>query len=283
MFGLLASVFVAFTGDEHAFITVRTQPMKLAAMESLYVGHKPSGLIAVGVANPDKKPGDDQDPFLVKLEIPGMLSLLAHREFGGFVAGIDDLLWGNAKEGIVGIDHKMERGRAALASLIRYKQAKKDGDSAAAAVALTAFRVNQAYLGYGQLQSPEQAVPPVPLIFYAFRLMVGLGLCFILLFLLFLWHLGKGALENKRWLLKLGVAGVAAGYVAQQCGWIVSEVGRQPWAIQGLLPVTVARSNLDSGTVATTFFLFLALFIVLFGAWIRIMRKQIVLGPQEVE
>lgn len=81
-------------------------------------------------------------------------------------------------------------------------------------------------------------------------------------------------------LLRIGVISVFLGYIAQQAGWIVTEVGRQPWAIQGLLPVSVARSNLDSGTVAVTFFIFLALFAVMLIAEVKIMAKQISIGPE---
>ena len=69
-------------------------------------------------------------------------------------------------------------------------------------------------------------------------------------------------------------------WVASQAGWIVSEVGRQPWAIQDMLPVTIARSNLDTGTVMVTFFLFLVLFTALLIAELKIMTKQISLGPE---
>jgi cytochrome bd ubiquinol oxidase subunit I len=74
---------------------------------------------------------------------------------------------------------------------------------------------------------------------------------------------------------------VPLAYVAHFCGWILAEVGRQPWAIQDLLPVSVARSNLDTGTVQTTFFMFLIVFTVLLIAEVRIMAKQISIGPQE--
>ena len=70
------------------------------------------------------------------------------------------------------------------------------------------------------------------------------------------------------------------GYIATEAGWVVTEVGRQPWAIQGLLPVSVARSNLDTATVATTFFIFLVLFTALLIAEVKIMTKQISLGPK---
>jgi cytochrome d ubiquinol oxidase subunit I len=280
VFGLLGSLFVAFTGDEHAYITVKTQPMKLAAMEGLYQGHKPTGLIAFGIVNPAKETGDDRDPFLTKVEIPGLLSLLANRDFNSFVAGIDDLVWGNSEHGIVGVDEKIRRGKLAVAALADFKAARKIKDAAAGEAALATFDEHRDYLGYGHLEKPADAVPPVSLTFYAFRVMVGLGTFFILLFALFLYQSARRGLEESRWLLKLGVLSVFLGYVAQQAGWIVTEVGRQPWAIQGLLPVSVARSNLDTGTVAVTFFIFLALFTVLLVAEVKIMCKQIEIGPE---
>jgi cytochrome d ubiquinol oxidase subunit I len=73
---------------------------------------------------------------------------------------------------------------------------------------------------------------------------------------------------------------VFLGYVASQAGWIVAEVGRQPWTIQNILPVSVARSNLSTGTIQITFFLFLALFTILLIAEIKIMLKQIQIGPE---
>lgn len=279
VFGLLSSAFVAFSGDEHAFITAKTQPMKLAAMEGMYKGSAGAGLVALGMANPLKQPGDDQDPFIFKIEIPKVLSLLATRDFNGFVPGIDDLLYGNAAQGIMGVDAKIERGDQAVAALAAYKEARKANNEAQASAALETFNQHRDYLGYGHLLSVEHAVPPVGLTFYAFRVMVGLGTFFILLFALYLFLLHRGTLERNYPLLILGVLGLFLGYVAQQAGWIVTEVGRQPWAIQDMLPVTVARSNLDTGTVMTTFFLFLALFTVLLIAEIKIMARQIGIGP----
>ncbi len=279
-FGLLSSLFVAFTGDEHGYVTARTQPMKLAAMEALYEGKTPTGLIAIGLINPNKKPGDDQDAFSFKVEIPGMLSVLAKRDFDGFVPGINDLVYGNAEQGLMSTEEKIRRGKLAVASLGDYKKAKKNGEHLVANNALSVFDQHRDYLGYGYLNSPEEVVPPVALTFYAFRIMVGLGTFFILLFLVYGYLMEKKQLENKPMILRLGVLSLFLGYIAQQTGWIVTEVGRQPWAIQDMLPVTVARSNLDSGTVAVTFFLFLALFTVLLIAELKIMTKQISIGPE---
>ena len=71
------------------------------------------------------------------------------------------------------------------------------------------------------------------------------------------------------------------GYIASQAGWVVAEVGRQPWAIQNLLPVGVAVTPIASGNVKTTFFIFLILFTALLIAEIGIMVKQIKIGPEE--
>lgn len=281
IFGLFSAMFVAFTGDEHAYITAREQPMKLAAMEALYDGMTPSGLVAIGLMRPGVEPGGE-DPFYFKIEIPGMLSLLANRNFRSFVPGINDLIFGNEEQNIVGVEEKMRRGRQAVASLADYKQAMKEEAYPAANSALERFNEDRDYLGYGYLESADQAVPPVWLTFYAFRVMVGLGTFFILFFLVYLYLLEKRQLEKRTLVLRIGVAAVFLGYIAQQAGWLVTEVGRQPWAIQGLLPVNIASSNLDSMTVAISFFLFLSIFTVLLIAAVRILTKQISIGPEGV-
>jgi len=123
-------------------------------------------------------------------------------------------------------------------------------------------------------------VPPIGLTFYSFHIMVALGALFPIIFLLYLYYTYKDSISEKKWLLRFGLFSVFLGYIASQAGWIVAEVGRQPWTIQNILPVSVARANLTTGTVQTTFFLFLFLFTVLLVAEIRIMLKQIQIGPE---
>jgi len=72
-------------------------------------------------------------------------------------------------------------------------------------------------------------------------------------------------------------------YIASQCGWIVAEVGRQPWVIQDYLPTLAAVSNLNVSAVQVTFWLFAAIFTALLIAEIKIMFKQIKLGPGELK
>ena len=280
VFGLLASGYVAFTGDEAAFEDAQKQPMKLAAYEGLYKGETSAGLVAMGMINGDKKPGDSQSPFLFEVKLPGLLSLLANREAGSFVPGIDDLVYGNAEHKVMGVAEKMKIGQQAVADLATFKQARKDKNDAVAAEALTRFTANKEFLGYGYLSSPEEAVPPVSTSFYSFHIMVILGGLFPLIFLAFLFFTLKGNIAEQRWLLPIGVLSFFLGHVAGQMGWIVAEVGRQPWAIQGLMPVKVATTNLAVGNVQATFFMFLAIFTLLLIAEIKIMMKQISIGPE---
>ncbi|MBU1232121.1 MAG: cytochrome ubiquinol oxidase subunit I [Proteobacteria bacterium] len=280
VFGLISSVFVAFTGDEAAFEVAQKQPMKLAAMEGLYIGEKGAALVAMGIVNSAKKPGDDQEAFLFEVKIPELLSLLANRKPGSFVPGVDDLVYGNEGEGVMGVNAKMEKGQLALADLAAYKKAKKEGSDVGAAEALSRFDVNKDFLGYGYLSTPEEAVPSVPIVFNAFHVMVVLGSLFPVIFAAFLFYALKGTLTEKRWLLPIGLISGLLGFLAQQSGWVVAEVGRQPWAIQGLMPVKVATTNLSTTSVQVTFFMFAAVFTLLLIAEISIMLKQISNGPE---
>ena len=88
-------------------------------------------------------------------------------------------------------------------------------------------------------------------------------------------------LEKNKLILRVALWSIPLGYLASHLGWVVAEVGRQPWAIQDLLPVGKATSHLSTGTVQTTFWLFAILFTVLLIAEITIMTKQIKAGPMK--
>ena len=281
VFGLLASSYVAMTGDTSAYEVARKQPMKLAAIEGLYKGQTKAPIVALGILNTDKKPGDNQKSFVAKIEIPYLLSFLANHSFTAFVPGIDDLVYGNKTYGIEGAASKMVKGRKAIKDLELFKIARKNKNTAKAAAALKDFKINQAYLGYGYLDKPEEAVPPVAAPYYAFHIMVGLGTLFPLLFAAFLFFSLKNTLVEKRWLLPFGFISVFLGLIAQEAGWVVAEVGRQPWAISGLLPVKMSSSNLDPQNIQITFFMFFGLFTLLLVAEIKIMLKQISIGFEE--
>ena len=217
---------------------------------------------------------------------------MSFRSADAFVPGINDLVYGNEKQGILSTAEKMSRGRHAIDQLGRYHEAREKGDRAVMEEVERLFdgstpegaaflRDYFAYFGYGYLSAPEKTVPNVPLVFYAFRVMVGGG-CFFLLLCAVVWWLNRrDRLADKRWLLWTMILSVPLVYLTSQAGWIVAEVGRQPWAIQNLLPVGVAGSHIAATPVAVTFFIFLALFTVLLAAELAIMLRQIKIGPKE--
>ncbi len=281
VFGLLGSVVTLLSGDGAAYEVASFQPMKLAAIEGLYDGEYGAGLVVYGVLNQEKQLGDEQAVFTSSLKIPGLLSLLANRKQNSFVPGIHDLVYGNEPEQIMSVAEKIEKGKIAINQLASYKAAQKKQDFISAAAHLAIFNEHQDYFGYGFLKSPEEAVPPVALSFYSFHVMVILGLVFPLVCLVYLIFAMKDTLHHQKWLLLPGTTLFFWAMIASEAGWIVAEVGRQPWAIQDMLPVSVARTNLDTATVKVTFFMFVALFTVLLLAEIKIMLKQISVGPEE--
>lgn len=284
--GLCASLVTAWTGDLSAYQVAQTQPMKLAAMEGLYEGGNGMGLTVIGLVNPDKKAYDDGEPsVLYDLKVPKCLSFLATRQFEGYVPGIRDLIEGgySLPDGskALSAQEKMASGRKAIAALDAFRKARKEGDRQAETEAEETLRAHVAYFGYGYIQEPAELVPDVPLNFYAFRVMVGLGMYFILFFLVMLFIACKKDLARITWLQWVGLLSIPLAYIAGQAGWIVAETGRQPWAIQDMLPTCAAVSRLSAGSVQLTFFLFLVLFTVLLVAEINIMLKAIKKGPEE--
>lgn len=280
VFGLLSFFYVGLTGDESAYTNAETQPMKLAAYEGLYDGERNAAIVALGILNPQKKPGDDREPFLFEIKIPSLLSIMAKHSKESFVPGINDLVYGNEQEDVIGIKQKIERGRIAVQDLAAYKDAREKEDQGAATDALARFEQNSKFLGYGYLENPEDGVPSVSTTFYSFHIMVFSVVFFGFICVTFLYYAIKGGLEKKRWLLQLGIVSFFLAMIASQSGWIVAELGRQPWAIQDMLPVSMATSNLATGNVMTTFWMFAGLFTLLLVAEINIMFKQIKKGPE---
>lgn len=301
-FGLIAAVLTAFTGDSSGYEVAKHQPMKLAAFEAHYdagasttdaktIDGSGLGLSAFGVikgAEAERQAGEK--PFFFNIKIPSMLSFMATRSLDGYVPGINNILEGGytKPDGKVAIpvDSMMVRGRMAIAALGDYKVAKDAGNETEALAQEAIFRDNFEYFGYGYVENKADVVPNVPINYYAFRLMVGLGLLFILLFLV-AWILAfrkKGAgLFKQRWFAIVAVCITPLAWVASQSGWIVAEMGRQPWAIQDFIPVQVAVSKLDTSSVVVTFVVFFALFTALLIAELNIMRKAIGDGPKEEE
>jgi len=287
IFGIISTLLIAYTGDGSAYNVSQRQPMKLAAMEGLYQGQSNAGLVAIGVLNPAKKAYNDKiDPFLFKIQIPSLLSILAYRDINAFVPGISNILDGGyqTQQGVsLSFLEKQTRGKAAIQSLALYQKAINSKDSTGAKIHRAQLKVNYPQFGYGYIDKAETMIPNVPTIFYSFHVMVWLGFYFLLLFGLVLFYMNGNNIQKTKWLLWICVWSIPLGYVAGELGWVVAEVGRQPWAIQDVLPLNAAISHISTDSVMITFFLFLILFSALLLAEIKIMLKQIQKGPETVD
>lgn len=280
--GLAGIVLTMWTGDGSAVEVARVQPMKLAAMEGLYNGKVGQELVGFGILNTDKKPGDNQPAMYAEIAIPYGLSVLANHDANTFVPGINDLI-----EGVeltpqgdtirnVSYAERIERGQRARQALALYDRAMKDNDSVAMLQAGRMLEADYPYFGYGYLESPSQAVPPVALTFYSFRVMVMAGGYLLLLFIFILFALKcKAGWFEQRWMHWLGFISIPIVWVCSQAGWVVAEVGRQPWVIQNLMPTGVAVSDVSASSVQLTFWLFAILFTLMLAAEISIMLKYI--------
>ena len=262
--GIFGTFAVMLSGDSSGVHAAKYQPMKLAAAEGL-------------------EDGGEGAPFSIVpgVEIPNLLSILATHDVDGYVPGINNLLDGYTTpegESYPSAEEKIERGKRAIAAFGEYR-ALKDSDPEAAAIARATMEENMEYFGYGYIDSREELMPPVPLVYWAFRVMVGFGGALLLLMFVVLWAERRGRMEQMRWLQWVAVLSIPFVYLAGQAGWIVAEVGRQPWVIEGLLPVKAAVSSVSVGAVQTTFWLFVAIFTLFLLIEVRIMIKAIKQGP----
>jgi cytochrome d ubiquinol oxidase subunit I len=137
----------------------------------------------------------------------------------------------------------------------------------------------------GLADIPRADQPPaVPLLYYAFRVMAGIGMWFVLLsfWTAFVWRKTGGRLNEllvNRKLLLAWVLSIPLPYIAVECGWIVREVGRQPWVIYGILRTRDAVSSVAPQTVAGSMAMFALFYIVLFISFFVFARKWLKQGP----
>jgi len=309
--GLIASLGAAFTGHISGQQVAKVQPMKLAAMEALYNGGTGQGLTAVGWVNPFEQPDYEKEASApLKIDMPYALSIMATDDPHGYVPGINDILNGyTTPDGHVepSVNEKIKMGQKAISAIAAYRKAKAaKAPEPELASLLSEIQANVKYMGYGYIKDKHDVVPYVPVNFWAFRVMVGLGVVFIVFFAVMIILAFKipylsvitrrllaafGILPETAadthtllglpaWHYWLAVALIPLAYIASESGWLVAEFGRQPWTIQDMLPTWAAVSDLHSSSVMITFILFLVLFTTMLAVEISILLKQISKGPE---
>src|SRR5207253_1737773 len=115
--------------------------------------------------------------------------------------------------------------------------------------------------------------PPVKTVFFAFRVMLVIGFFMIAASLFGAWLLWRGILLETRWYLRIVAHSWWIGFVAVGAGWVVTESGRQPWAVQGILRTADATSPLAGGTVLTTLILFVVVYCIVFATGIYYINR----------
>jgi len=131
--------------------------------------------------------------------------------------------------------------------------------------------------------APEDR-PYVPIVFWSFRLMVGIGLIMLAIGLISLFLRPRGRLYETRWFLRTCVACLPIGFVAILAGWVTTEVGRQPWVVYGLLrTVDGVSPAVTQGAVSTSLAAFVIVYGMIFPAGVYYMIRLVRRGPEPLE
>ncbi|MDR1075707.1 MAG: cytochrome ubiquinol oxidase subunit I [Xanthomonadaceae bacterium] len=278
-FGLASALSVVVLGDESGYLATEHQKMKLAVMEAMWETEPPPADF-VAVAWPDQKA--HRNDF--EIRIPWAAGIITTRSLTGTVPGVNDLV-AEARDRIVS-------GQQAYAALQRLRADRND------AQARVEFDARWRDLGHGLLlkryredignatgqeitQAAMDTVPEVLPMFWSFRVMALLGFYFIALFVVAFWLSTTGKLEDKRWFLKLALWGLPLPWIACECGWFVAEYGRQPWAIDGVLPTFYAASGLALRDILISLIGFVLLYTVLAVIEVKLLLHVIRKGPHD--
>jgi cytochrome d ubiquinol oxidase subunit I len=189
------------------------------------------------------------------IHIPWVMGIIGTRSLDGVLPGIREL--------VADAERRIADGSKAYAAMQRLRVDRDD------VAARAEFEAHKRDLGYAWLLKraavdPAQAtpadiakaaastIPNVPVLFWAFRIMVGCGLWFIALFAYSFWLSARHQLDRHRWYLKAALWSLPLPWLAIELGWIVAEYGRQPWAIEGVLPTALGVSSVSAAQVATS-------------------------------
>jgi cytochrome bd ubiquinol oxidase subunit I len=275
-FGLASSLSVVVLGDESGYALTDNQKMKLAALEAMWhTEPAPAGLTLFGI--PDVKAHETK--FAV--QVPYVLGLISTRSFDKPVIGILEL--------VDIAEHRIKSGVVAYDAVEKLKVAPND-------MALRAqFEAHKADLGYGYLlkkyvADPRTAndatiikasldvIPNVPVMFWSFRIMAGIGFAMIGLFALAFAMVTFNKIDNKLF-LGICVLAIPLPWVAIELGWVLAEIGRQPWAVDGVLPTFMGASSLTKTQIWMTIIGFTAMYATMAVIEVGLMIRTIKKGP----
>ena len=276
-FGLASALSVVVLGDESGYTAGQNQKMKIAAIEAMWETEPaPASFTVFGL------PNLKNHHTALEVKVPWMLGLVATRSADTPVPGISELV-GMARTNIAD-------------GLIAYRLLPQLRAHPADAALRAGFDAHVANLGYALLlkairpdiqnatadeiaRAADSTVPNVPVLFWSFRIMVGLGLWFIALFAACFWLSAKLTLHRTPLVLRAALYSLPLPWVAAELGWIVAEYGRQPWVIVGVLPTALGVSSIPASNVAFSLTGFAIFYTGLLCVDYYLLVKTIRLGP----
>jgi cytochrome d ubiquinol oxidase subunit I len=277
-FGLASALSVVVLGDESGYTAGQNQKMKIAAIEAMWnTEPAPASFTLFGL------PDLASHTTRYEIKVPWMLGLIATRSVDTPVPGINQLT-------------TLARARI-TDGLVAYKALKAVKQNPRDPALRATLDAHVANLGYALLlkrirpdienatpdeiaRSADSTIPNVPVLFWSFRFMVGIGLFQIALFALAFWLSAKRQLDRHRWFLKIAFWSLPLPWIAIEFGWIVAEYGRQPWAVEGVLPTALGVSSTDPGNVLFSLIGFVVFYSALLVADLYLLLKYIRLGPE---
>ena len=279
-FGLAAVLSVIVLGDESGYATGEVQKVKLAAIEAEWKTEPPPAAFTLfGLPNQ----AEERTDYAVKL--PYLMGLIATRSLDEPVIGLQEIKQQNAG--------RIRHGMQAYSAL----QQIKSGDTSASA--LLAFDQHKQDLGYGLLlkkYTPDvvdasdhqialaanDTIPNVFVLFWSFRVMVGLGFLMLFIFAMAFYYTAKRSISQQPWLLRLSLYAIPVPWLAAEMGWIVAEMGRQPWTISGILPTHLSTSSLSTGDLYFSLAGFIGFYTLLLVVELFLMFRYARLGPSSL-
>lgn len=278
-FGLASAFSVVLLGDESGYNATHSQKMKLAAIEGMWhTEPAPAAITAFGF------PDQEARQTHYAIHIPFVMGLIGTRSLTTEIPGISEL--------VDQAEVRIRSGMIAYEALLTLR-AERD---ATPSVVKDTFELHSADLGFalllrkytdtphlateGQIKmAANDTVPTVWPLFWAFRIMAGLGFVFIGTMIYFFYRASFKRMQFPRPALHLAVWMIPTPWIAAEMGWFVAEFGRQPWTVDGVLPTAMSVSALSMTEVAITLAGFVIFYSVLFVVEMGLMLKYIRKGP----
>ncbi|MGI4855376.1 MAG: cytochrome ubiquinol oxidase subunit I, partial [Janthinobacterium lividum] len=131
-------------------------------------------------------------------------------------------------------------------------------------------------------QAANDSIPPVAPVFWSFRIMVGFGVLMLAFFIMAMIFSVRNDVHKRRWFLRLAPWMIPVPFLANECGWVVAELGRQPWTVYDVLPTWMSASTHSVGYMVFSLIGFVSLYTIFIVIEMYLMLKAIKQGPDAV-